>query len=98
MAPAGESSILIRPPAFFSIVSISNLAASWTIEVGGQALCTFHLIGAWAVTGAGALYEPARKARRAVTRARPRAEFKETILRIRVPPLGWRFRPVCVAA
>ena len=45
-APAGDSSSLSRPPAFFSIVSTSSFAASWTIDVGGQALCTFHWIGA----------------------------------------------------
>ena len=45
-APAGDSSILSRPPEVFSIVSTSSFAASWTIDVGGQALCTFHWIGA----------------------------------------------------
>jgi hypothetical protein len=56
------------------------------MDVGGQALCTFHRIGAWAVAGTGALYEPARKARRATTRATTIADLKGIDLRMCVPP------------
>ncbi len=82
MAPAGDSSSLNRPPEFFSIVSTSNLAASWTMDVGGHALCTFHRIGVWAVAGAGAPYEPARYASNPTMRARAIAVLVDIILRI----------------
>ena len=57
-APAGDTSILSRPPEVFSIVATSSLAASSGNTPSGQAVCIFHRIGAagvWAVAGAGAL-------------------------------------------
>jgi hypothetical protein len=58
------------------------------MDVGGQALCTFQRIGAcWAVAGAGALYEPAKKARRATATVSAIADLQEIILRICIPPV-----------
>ncbi len=45
-APAGDTSILSRPPEVFSIVDTSSLAASSGKIPRGQAVCIFHRIGA----------------------------------------------------
>ena len=59
------------------------------MDVGGQALCTFHLIGAWAVAGVGALYTPARKASSPTTMVRAMANWMGTSLRISGPSRRW---------
>jgi hypothetical protein len=56
------------------------------MDVGGQALCTFQRIGAWAVAGAGALYDPARKASTATMRANATADLTGITLCIGIPP------------
>ena len=81
-APAGDTSILSRPPEVFSIVATSSFAASSGNTPSGQAVCIFHRIGAWAVAGAGAPYEPARKASNPTMRAMAIAVRVEIILRI----------------
>jgi hypothetical protein len=48
------------------------------MDVGGQALWTFQRIGAWAVAGAGVLYEPARKARTATMTVEATADLRGT--------------------
>src|SRR4030095_10603348 len=71
------------------------------MEVGGHALCTFHLTGAWAVAEVGAVYEPARKATSATTVVATIANLKGTSVRMGHPSVGRRpavRRPVEVFA
>ncbi len=85
-APAGDTSILSRPPEVLSIVDTSSLAASSGKTPSGQAVCIFHRIGAWAVAWPGALYEPARKAPRATMRVSASANLNGMSLRMYIPP------------
>src|SRR6185295_12170159 len=57
-APAGDTSILSRPPEVFSIVDTSSLAASSGNTPSGQAVCIFQRMGAWAPAGGGAAPPP----------------------------------------
>src|SRR4029450_13190298 len=85
-APAGDTSILSRPPEVFSIVDTNSLAASSGNTPSGQAVCIFHRIGARAVAGVGVVYEPATKASRPTTRVSTSANLNGMSLRMSFPP------------